>query len=69
MLYFHEQARVQRSSIDAHMTGTQHLRQLLAVEGPCALFKGLSTKMAVVGPKLMLSFTVFNQVRPVGGQR
>jgi hypothetical protein len=60
-------ARVQRASLSphgthTHTTGMEILRDLLKKEGPWALFKGLNTKFLVVAPKLVLSFTCYNQV-------
>ena len=62
-------ARVQRASLSlsaqgthTHTTGMEILRDLLKKEGPWALFKGLNTKFLVVAPKLILSFTCYNQV-------
>lgn len=60
-------ARVQRACLSPSHEGTQTkgreiLREMLKKEGPWALFKGLNTKFMVVCPKLVLSFTVYNQV-------
>jgi len=57
------QARVQRASItNSFVPGRVVLRDLLAREGIPGLFKGLTTKICIVGPKLIFSFTVFQQV-------
>ena len=52
--------RVQTQGFRAseHTPGRALLRDLLRVEGAKALFKGLTPKILVVGPKLTFSFTV-----------
>lgn len=60
-------ARVQRGSLSlapgqVQVNGRDILRELLKREGPWGLFKGLNTKFVVVAPKLVLSFTVYNQM-------
>lgn len=50
-------ARVQRASLSGSgeaVRGRDVLRELLQKEGPLALFRGLGTKTAVVGPKLVV---------------
>lgn len=39
-------------------SGFRIVGELLAKEGPGALFKGLTPKLLTVGPKLVFSFTV-----------
>lgn len=57
------QARVQRRSLEQDsQPGRVIFRDLLRKEGLCGLFKGLTTKMMVVGPKLVFSFTIYQQV-------
>lgn len=58
-------ARVQRASLSADgeaPRGRDILRELLKKEGPLALFKGLTTKCLVIGPKLVMSFTIYSQL-------
>lgn len=52
-----KKARVQRASLSgngAEVRGREVLRALLQKEGPLALFKGLTTKCMIVGPKLVM---------------
>lgn len=50
--------RLQTRDFGSGETGFQILRDMLAKEGPSALFKGLVPKLLVVGPKLVFSFTI-----------
>lgn len=50
--------RVQGRPFDAPEPGMTILRRLLRKEGPGGLFKGLTPKLLVVGPKLVFSFAV-----------
>jgi len=56
-------ARVQRASLNGgEVRGREVLGELLRKEGPLALFKGLNLKLMIVGPKLMVSFTIYSQL-------
>jgi hypothetical protein len=50
--------RVQAAEWGAGVGGLAMLRQLLRSEGAAALWKGVLPKLAVVGPKLVFSFTI-----------
>lgn len=50
--------RIQNKNFGEAVSGTRVISDLLKHEGPGALFKGLTPKMLVVGPKLVFSFTV-----------
>lgn len=50
--------RLQTRDFNSGESGSKILRDLLAKEGPSALFKGLVPKVLVVGPKLVFSFTI-----------
>ncbi|KAI0561176.1 mitochondrial carrier protein [Gracilaria domingensis] len=50
--------RLQTRDFGSGESGSKILRDLLAKEGPSALFKGLVPKLLVVGPKLVFSFTI-----------
>ena len=54
--------RIQKASFASNEGGVAILRQLVAEEGPMALFKGLVPKFLVVGPKLVFSFTIAQYV-------
>ncbi|PVU88252.1 hypothetical protein BB561_005951 [Smittium simulii] len=50
--------RIQARSFDSKDSGIKILRDLIRHEGASALFKGLTPKILVVGPKLVFSFTI-----------
>lgn len=50
--------RIQKRNFDNPESGVKIIKTLLKEEGVSALFKGLGPKLAVVGPKLVCSFTV-----------
>lgn len=50
--------RVQNKDFDKGVSGSTVLKNLLKNEGPTALFKGLTPKILMVGPKLIFSFTL-----------
>jgi len=49
--------RVQNGRVQG-ATGTQVLSNLMKTEGPGALFKGMTPKIGLIGPKLVFSWTV-----------
>ena len=54
--------RIQNRDFRHPESGVVILRRLLAEEGVSAFFKGLTPKLMVVGPKLVFSMTVANQM-------
>jgi hypothetical protein len=50
--------RIQSRPFDSPESGVAVVRRLLKVEGPSAFFKGFAPKVAIVGPKLIFSFTI-----------
>lgn len=54
--------RIQNKPFDSKDSGALILRTLIKNEGFSALFKGLSPKIMVVGPKLVFSFTIAQQM-------
>jgi hypothetical protein len=54
--------RIQNRPFDSKDSGTTILRNLVANEGFTAFFKGLTPKIIVVGPKLVFSFTIAQQL-------
>ncbi|KAJ2763932.1 high copy suppressor of abf2 [Coemansia nantahalensis] len=50
--------RIQARSFDSPESGTAILRRMIQQEGLGALFKGLTPKILVVGPKLVFGFTL-----------
>eukprot|EP01029_Cantina_marsupialis_P028281 TRINITY_DN775959_c0_g1_i1.p1 TRINITY_DN775959_c0_g1~~TRINITY_DN775959_c0_g1_i1.p1 ORF type:complete len:332 (-),score=34.49 TRINITY_DN775959_c0_g1_i1:181-1125(-) len=50
--------RIQNKPFNSPETGVEVISKLLKNEGPTALFKGVTPKMAVIGPKLIFSFTI-----------
>ncbi|PVU99890.1 hypothetical protein BB559_000312 [Furculomyces boomerangus] len=50
--------RIQAKSFENKDSGFSILKSLIKNEGPLALFKGLTPKILVVGPKLIFSFTI-----------
>jgi hypothetical protein len=50
--------RIQHRPFDSPESGVSVVRNLVKNEGVGAFFKGLTTKLLVVGPKLVFSFTV-----------
>ncbi|KAI8874222.1 mitochondrial carrier [Ramicandelaber brevisporus] len=57
--------RIQARSFDNPESGVNILKNMLRVEGTRSLFKGLTPKLLVVGPKLIFSFTVAQQLIPI----
>ena len=54
--------RIQNKPFDSKESGVSILRNLVSKEGFGAFFKGLSPKILVVGPKLVFSFTIAQQM-------
>merc|ERR1712032_375540 len=50
--------RIQNKPFDDPRSGFKVLSDLMRTEGPGALFKGLTPKVGLIGPKLVFSFTV-----------
>ncbi|KAJ3050514.1 hypothetical protein HK097_008533 [Rhizophlyctis rosea] len=60
--------RIQSKTSAQAESGMVILRNMLAKEGVGALFKGLTPKILVVGPKLVFSFTIAQQMIPIFGK-
>ncbi|KAJ3073664.1 hypothetical protein HK102_005961 [Quaeritorhiza haematococci] len=56
--------RVQSRSFDQVESGFSIVANMIKKEGPGSFFKGLTPKILVVGPKLIFSFTVAQQLIP-----
>lgn len=52
------QTRIQNRPFNSPESGMSILTKLMKNEGPSGLFKGLTPKLMVVGPKLVFSFTI-----------
>jgi len=50
--------RIQNKPFDDPRSGASLLKDLIKEEGPHALFKGLTPKLGLIGPKLCFSFTI-----------
>merc|ERR1711902_241475 len=50
--------RIQNKPFDDARSGFKVFSDLMKQEGPHALFKGLTPKLSLIGPKLVFSFTV-----------
>ncbi|ORX83956.1 mitochondrial carrier [Basidiobolus meristosporus CBS 931.73] len=57
--------RIQNKPFDAPESGVSIIKNMVKKEGFGAFFKGLTPKILVVGPKLIFSFTVAQQLIPV----
>ncbi|KAJ1980288.1 high copy suppressor of abf2 [Dimargaris verticillata] len=57
--------RIQNKPFDAPESGVSIITKMIRNEGFSAFFKGLTPKILVVGPKLIFSFTVAQQLIPV----
>ncbi|OZJ04139.1 putative mitochondrial carrier [Bifiguratus adelaidae] len=57
--------RIQNRNFDNPESGVKIIRDLIKHEGMGAFFKGLTPKILVVGPKLIFSFTVAQQLIPL----
>ncbi|KAH9949088.1 mitochondrial carrier domain-containing protein [Amylocystis lapponica] len=56
--------RIQNANFESKVSGTMIVRELIRNEGPSALFKGLTPKILVVGPKLVFSYTLAQSLIP-----
>ncbi|KAI0935199.1 Mitochondrial GTP/GDP carrier protein 1, variant 2 [Taiwanofungus camphoratus] len=56
--------RIQNANFESKVSGVTVVRELLKNEGPMALFKGLTPKILVVGPKLVFSYTLAQSLIP-----
>jgi hypothetical protein len=56
--------RIQNRNFDQPESGLKIVRDMIRKEGFSAFFKGLTPKILVVGPKLIFSFTVAQQLIP-----
>ncbi len=54
--------RIQKRDFGDKTSGTRILADLLKNEGFTAFFKGLTPKLVIIGPKLVFSFTVAQQL-------
>ncbi|KAH8554120.1 mitochondrial carrier domain-containing protein [Umbelopsis sp. PMI_123] len=57
--------RIQNRNFDNPESGINIIKDLLRKEGVTGFFKGLTPKILVVGPKLIFSFTVAQQLIPL----
>ncbi|GBE80430.1 Mitochondrial GTP/GDP carrier protein [Sparassis crispa] len=57
--------RIQNANFEHKVSGVTVVRDLLRDEGPMALFKGLTPKILVVGPKLVFSYTLAQSLIPM----
>jgi len=60
--------RIQNANFESKVGGFTVLKDLVKHEGPTALFKGLTPKILVVGPKLVFSYTLAQSLIPLFGQ-
>ncbi|KAJ3556131.1 hypothetical protein NM688_g2195 [Phlebia brevispora] len=56
--------RIQNANFEHKVSGVTVVKDLLKNEGPGALFKGLTPKILVVGPKLIFSYTLAQSLIP-----
>ncbi|KIP06133.1 hypothetical protein PHLGIDRAFT_36104 [Phlebiopsis gigantea 11061_1 CR5-6] len=57
--------RIQNANFEQKVSGVTVVRDLVKNEGPSALFKGLTPKILVVGPKLVFSYTLAQTLIPM----
>ncbi|KAI0328339.1 mitochondrial carrier [Cubamyces sp. BRFM 1775] len=57
--------RIQNANFESKVSGFTVVKDLLKNEGPSALFKGLTPKILVVGPKLVFSYTLAQSLIPL----
>lgn len=57
--------RIQNRNFDNPESGVNIIKNLIKQEGFGGFFKGLTPKILVVGPKLIFSFTIAQQLIPV----
>lgn len=60
--------RIQKANFETKTPGMQVFKDLIKHEGPTALFKGLTPKILVVGPKLVFSYTLAQTLIPMFGK-
>ncbi|EPQ61100.1 mitochondrial carrier protein [Gloeophyllum trabeum ATCC 11539] len=60
--------RIQNANFENKVSGVVVIKELLKNEGPLALFKGLTPKILVVGPKLVFSYTIAQSLIPWFGK-
>lgn len=56
--------RIQNANFEQKTSGVTIIRDLLREEGATAVFKGLTPKILVVGPKLVFSYTIAQSLIP-----
>ncbi|KAI0784643.1 mitochondrial carrier domain-containing protein [Abortiporus biennis] len=56
--------RIQNANFESKVSGLTVVKELIKNEGPGALFKGLTPKILVVGPKLVFSYTLAQSLIP-----
>ncbi|KAI5899058.1 mitochondrial carrier protein [Schizophyllum commune] len=57
--------RIQNANFENKVSGVTVIKDLLKDEGASALFKGLTPKILVVGPKLIFSYTLAQSLIPL----
>ncbi|KAF8999584.1 mitochondrial carrier protein [Hymenopellis radicata] len=57
--------RIQNANFESKTSGMTVFKDLIKNEGPLALFKGLTPKILVVGPKLVFSYTLAQSLIPL----
>lgn len=60
--------RIQNANFETKVPGTTVFKDLIKNEGVGALFKGLTPKILVVGPKLVFSYTLAQSLIPFFGK-
>ncbi|KAH7105412.1 mitochondrial carrier [Auriculariales sp. MPI-PUGE-AT-0066] len=60
--------RIQNANFENKTSGFTVFKDLIKNEGPLALFKGLTPKILVVGPKLVFSYTLAQSLIPWFGK-
>ncbi|KAH9932552.1 mitochondrial carrier [Fomitopsis serialis] len=56
--------RIQNANFESKVSGMSIVKDLIKTEGATALFKGLTPKILVVGPKLVFSYTLAQSLIP-----
>lgn len=57
--------RIQNANFESKVSGFTVVKELVKNEGALALFKGLTPKLLVVGPKLVFSYTLAQSLIPL----
>ncbi|EEB96286.1 hypothetical protein MPER_04603, partial [Moniliophthora perniciosa FA553] len=60
--------RIQNANFESKVSGMTVVKDLIKNEGATALFKGLTPKIIVVGPKLVFSYTLAQSLIPFFGK-